>query len=248
MAGEQARIHIGTSGWSYRHWRGTFYAPGLRPADELAFYTRQFQTVEVNNSYYRLPQETTFATWRDTVPPGFVFAVKASRYITHMKKLRDTEQAVALLLERADVLGDRLGPILFQLPPRWHKNVERLGAFLQQLPTGYRYAFEFRDPSWFADDTYDLLREHGIGFCVYDLAGRITPLVTTSDVVYVRLHKPAGEGWRYDLGTLGMWADRMRAWRDAGHTIWCYFNNDPETAAPRNAHELIDLVQGGPEP
>ena len=242
MVGDEARIHVGTSGWSYRHWRGTFYAPGTRPADEFAFYARHFSTVEINASFYRLPETTTFAAWRDAAPPGFVFAVKASRYITHMKKLRDTEQAVALLLKRAEVLHDRLGPILFQLPPRWRKNTDRLRDFVVQLPRGYRYVFEFRDPSWFADDVYDLLRERDIGFCIYDLAGRATPLVTMSGLVYIRLHKPAGEGWRYDRATLATWADRMRAWRDAGHTVWCYFNNDPDTAAPRNAHELIDFL------
>ena len=251
MTDELARIHVGTSGWSYRHWRGTFYDPGTRHTDELAFYARQFSTVEINASFYRLPETTTFAAWRDAVAPGFVFAVKASRYITHMKKLRDTGQAVALLLERAAVLGDRLGPILFQLPPHWHRNVDRLRAFADQLPHDYRYAFEFRDPSWFDDAVYDVLRERGIGFCIYDLAGQVTPLVTTSDLVYVRLHKPAGAGWRYDLATLATWAERMRTWRDAGHTVWCYFNNDPDTAAPRNAHELIGLlgpaVADGPE-
>ena len=239
------KIHVGTSGWSYRHWRGTFYEPGTRPADELAAYAREFASVEVNRSYYRLPEGATFAAWRDTVPPGFTFAVKASRYITHMKKLRDTGDAVALLLERASALGDRLGPVLFQLPPRWRKNIDRLRTFVGHLPPDYRYAFEFRDPSWFDDDVYDLLRERGIGFCIYDLAGRVTPLVTTSDLVYVRLHKPAGEGWRYDLATLGVWAERMRGWSAAGQTVWCYFNNDPDTAAPRNAREMIGLLGPG---
>lgn len=242
MDHEPGHIHIGTSGWSYKHWRGTFYDPGVRPADELAAYTRHFTTVEVNRSYYRLPESTTFAAWRETVPAGFVFAVKASRYITHMKKLRDTEEAVALLLARASALGDRLGPILFQLPPRWRRNTDRLRTFVDTLPDGYRYAFEFRDPSWFAEDVYDALRERGIGFCVYDLAGRETPLVTTSDLVYVRLHKPAGESWRYDLATLNTWAGRIRAWSNAGKAVWCYFNNDPDTAAPANAHELIALL------
>jgi uncharacterized protein YecE (DUF72 family) len=235
-------IHIGTSGWSYRDWRDRFYPHGVPADHHLAFFASQFGTVEVNATFYRLPERSVFATWRATVPPGFVFAVKASRYITHMKKLRNPEDAIAQLFDRIEPLGDRLGPILFQLPPRWRRNIERLDAFLNRLPPGYRYVAEFRDPTWFDEAVYALLRAHGVGFCIYDMAGFVTPMVTTTDLVYVRFHKPAADRWRYRPDELTPWAERIRAWSNTGQTVYAYFNNDPGAAAPTNAHELIGLL------
>jgi uncharacterized protein YecE (DUF72 family) len=242
IAERRDRLHVGTSGWSYQSWRGTFYDAGEPPQNHLAIYARHFSTVEVNNTFYRLPSRETVESWRKTVPPGFIFVIKASRFITHMKRLRDPEQHIPMLFDRIEALGDRLGPILFQLPPRWHKNVERLDAFLQHLPKQHRYAFEFRDPTWFDREVYDLLSAHRVALCIYDLGGEHSPLETTTDLVYIRFHKPAGPNrWLYTRDELAIWANTIAAWLDAGHSVYCYFNNDPGAAAPRNAKELLEM-------
>lgn len=150
-------LHVGTSGWHYDHWRGPFYPPEVSSDGLLDHYARYFSTAEINNSFYQLPAAETLAQWRDAVPEGFVFAAKASRYLTHMKKLKDPEEPLQRLLGRLDALGEKLGPILLQLPPRWKANHERLEAFLKELPDGYSYAFEFRDESWFDEGVYELL-------------------------------------------------------------------------------------------
>ncbi|MBI4774439.1 MAG: DUF72 domain-containing protein [Deltaproteobacteria bacterium] len=172
-------IHIGTSGWHYHHWKGPFYPDYLSAEDMLPYYSGRFHTVEINNSFYRLPKKTTLERWKETVPPDFVFSLKASRYITHMKKLKDPSKGVPPLLEAAGVLGEKLGPVLFQLPPRWRMNPERLDPFLQFLSSDFRYAFEFRDPSWFADAVYETLAKHGAAFCIYHMEERLSPKEVT---------------------------------------------------------------------
>jgi len=236
-------FHIGTSGWHYDHWRGPFYPENLKPGDYLGFYRQQFHTVEINNSFYRLPSEKALTDWRKAVPPGFIFAVKGSRYITHMKKLTDPEQSLAPLLERIQLLGDRLGPILFQLPPRWQFNEERLASFLAALPRNYRYALEFRDPSWLNDKACRLLREHGAALCIYEFAGRISPREVTADFVYIRLHGPGGayQG-RYDRETLAEWARTISTWAGRGLPVFCYFDNDEAGFAAQNALELQEML------
>ena len=159
-------IHIGTSGWHYDHWSGPFYPEDLSKDEFLSYYSKVFHTVEINNSFYHLPSEETFTKWRDTVPDGFIFSVKASRYITHMKKLKDPQEPVTNFMKRVDVLEDKLGPILFQLPPRWKVNPERLINFLKALPAGFRYTFEFRDSSWFDQRVMDALTDQGAAFCI----------------------------------------------------------------------------------
>ena len=150
-------VRIGTSGWHYKHWRGPFYPDGLPAQEMLPWYVKQFDTVEINNSFYHLPTEHTFGAWRDSTPPAFCFAVKGSRYITHRKKLNDPHSALERFIPSAEVLGLKLGPLLFQLPPRWSCNVDRLTAFLEALPKTHRYAFEFRDPTWHVDAVYRVL-------------------------------------------------------------------------------------------
>jgi uncharacterized protein YecE (DUF72 family) len=169
------RIHVGTSGWHYDHWQGPFYPDDLPPVDWLSYYADRFDTVEINNTFYQLPARATLERWRATGPDGFCFAVKASRYITHMKKLKDPQEPLSRLYSRIEALGDALGPVLFQLPPRWRFDLERLEAFLQALAPDLRHVFEFRDPSWFDERTYDLLAAHDAGFCVYHLAGTQAP-------------------------------------------------------------------------
>lgn len=239
------RIHIGTSGWHYEHWKGPFYPEDIRNDSFLKYYADFFNTVEINNSFYRVPQEKTLRSWRDTVPEGFVFSVKGSRYITHMKKLKDAGEAVTSFLKKVDLLGERLGPILFQLPPRWNVNPERLGTFLGLLPEQYRYAFEFRDTSWFTQEVYDLLSEHRAAFCIYDLDGRQSPRIATTDLVYIRLHGPDGPyRGQYRSKQLAGWAAAVLSWAEEGKNVYCYFDNDEAGYAAMDARKLQDMTKG----
>jgi len=236
-------IRIGTSGWHYGHWVGPFYPPGLPSRGLLSFYSAEFDTVEVNNSFYRLPGIETLLAWTKGTPDSFTFVFKASRYITHMKKLRGAEDALTTMIDRAHFLGFKLGPILFQLPPRWRVDAERLGHFLRLIPKPIQVAVEFRDPSWFVDDVYDVLRQTGSGFCIYDLAGSTSPAVVTSDLVYIRLHGPDGP-YRglYDAAALSTWAERISTWHAEGKDIYCFFDNDEHGYAVQNARELKTLL------
>ncbi len=238
------RIHIGTSGWHYRHWSGPFYPPELDTKHFLPYYAQHFHTVEINNTFYQLPPGETFVQWREAVPDGFLFAVKANRYITHMKKLNDPQEPVDRFLAAARELQHKLGPILFQLPPNWRMNEERLRAFLEVLPKDYRYAFEFRDPSWFEDRIYDLLREYRAAFCIHDLAGQRSPEVITADIVFVRMHGATGryQGC-YTAEMLARQAKALSAWAVQGSQVYCYFNNDAQGYAPQNALQLRKMIE-----
>jgi uncharacterized protein YecE (DUF72 family) len=209
----------------------------------LAYYAARFSTVEINNSFYRLPSEQALRAWRDTTPPGFSFAVKGSRFITHRKKLRDPERSLAPFLDRIPLLGEKLGPILFQLPPRWHFDAARLAAFLTALPAKQRYALELRDRSWINASALDLLAAHGVAFCIYELDGYLSPQEVTTDFVYIRLHGPGGayQG-RYDDRTLTAWAGAISAWSRQGREVFCYFDNDEAGYAAHNALQLQDIL------
>lgn len=238
-----ADIRIGTSGWHYGHWLGSFYPRGTPARDMLACYARSFDTVEINNSFYRLPSRKALETWRARTPEGFVFAVKASRFITHMKKLKDPGQSCSRFFAVVAALGDRLGPILFQLPPAWRVDAGRLDDFLAALPTANRYAFEFRDETWFCEPVYRTLRRHGAALCVYHLEGRLSPMRHTAGFDYVRLHGPEGRyGGSYDDATLGRWAQTFRRWRRQGRDVYCYFDNDQKGYAPSDAARLRALL------
>jgi uncharacterized protein YecE (DUF72 family) len=241
MRGE---VHIGTSGWQYRHWCGPFYEERLSPARMLPFYLEHFDTVEVNNSFYRLPSKETFARWRQATPARFLFAVKASRFLTHMKKLKDPEQPVERLFSALEGLGPKLGAVLFQLPPGWGVNLERLEHFLSALPRGGRYALEFREPSWHQAPVYEILRRHNAAFCQFDLAGFQSPTEITADFAYVRLHGPGGayQG-SYNGAQLASWAKRIEGWRRRLRAVFLYFDNDQCGYAVRNALELKRLVR-----
>jgi uncharacterized protein YecE (DUF72 family) len=240
---KQQGVRVGTSGWHYAHWRGNFYPADLPANRWLAYYAEQFQTVEINNSFYQLPGEETFRQWHAQTPPGFVFAVKASRFITHMKKLSDPQASTAKFFERVALLGEKLGPILFQLPPRWRPNLERLETFLAALPSkvGHRYAFEFRDPAWLTPAVYEVLARHNAALCIYHFNGRSSPKELTADFTYLRLHGPGGpyQG-KYSPDELAEWARECLAWR--GRDIFCYFDNDMAGYAPQNARELIEAL------
>jgi uncharacterized protein YecE (DUF72 family) len=235
---------VGTSGYVYPHWRrGVFYPAGLRQREELAWYSARFRTVELNNPFYRLPPPESFDRWRDAVPDDFLFAVKASRYISHIRRLRDAAEPVALLVERARRLGDRLGPILFQLPPTYAADLGVLRGFLDGLPRGYRWVVEFRHPSWHAAEVYDTLADREVALCI-PVGGRVRPdLVTTAPFVYLRMHAGKGEGGGFTADQLRWWAGRLRALDRAGKERFVYFNNDAGGHAPRDARTLLDLLR-----
>jgi uncharacterized protein YecE (DUF72 family) len=238
-------LHIGTSGWHYPHWSGPFYPPDLPKKEYLRFYADRFESVEINNSFYRLPQKDTLLSWRETTGPGFVFAVKASRFITHMKKLKDPEKSFRPFFERIGKLGKKLGPVLFQLPPKWNCDPERLERFLDALPGSLRYAFEFRDASWFTPRIYELLSAHGAAFCIFELAGARSPVLVTGPFAYVRLHGP-GSAYQGAYGKAGLveWADAVSAWRKEGRDVFFYFDNDEAGYAASDALELKRMMEG----
>lgn len=230
--------HVGCSGWNYASWRGTVYPPGLAARRWLARYAEWFDTVEVNATFYRLVTEATTARWVVQTPPGFQFAVKASRYLTHVRRLRDIEAGVARFYGPLEPLvrAGRLGPVLWQLPPTFHRDEERLAAALDRLPAG-RHAVEFRHDSWFADDVYALLRERDVALVAADDPRRPSPLdVVTATWRYVRLHYGhRGRRGNYARSELAAWAARIAEWREES---FVYFNNDWEAFAPRNARVL----------
>lgn len=237
------RVHTGTSGWSYKHWKGPFYPEDLPDKHLFSYYSRFFRSVEINSSFYHLPLKKTFENWKDASPGDFIFAVKASRYITHIKKLKDAGQAVERFFERAVGLGGKTGPILFQLPPSLKMNLERLDSFFDELPKGYLHTFEFRNQSWFHPEVYSLLSDRGAAFCIYELGGRSSPIEVTADFVYVRLHGPGGpyQG-AYSESALALWRERFRKWNEEGRDVYCYFDNDEKGFAAQNAMELQRLL------
>jgi uncharacterized protein YecE (DUF72 family) len=239
-----ARIRIGTSGWHYKHWVGKFYPAKLPASRMLAYYYERFDTVEINNSFYMLPKIETLAAWRDATPKHFEFAIKASRFLTHNKKLKEPENALNNFLPRADALGKKLGPILFQLPPKWRINFDRLAEFLDALPQYHRYTFEFREPSWLTQPVYDLLRKHNAAFCIYELSGFHSPIEITADWAYVRLHGPGGKyQGSYSDQIMRAWADRIANWTDQLKSIYVYFDNDQDGFATFNALTLKKMVE-----
>jgi len=241
-----AALHIGTSGWHYRHWRGAFYPEKLPASRWLDYYAQQFHTVELNSTFYRLPTESGLDGWRESSPRNFLFAAKGSRFLTHMKKLKDPAPGVEKFFERVDRLGRKLGPVVFQLPPWWELNLERLEGFLDALPPRHRYAFELRNHTWHTEAVYRLLRRHNAAFCIFEIAGDRSPLEITANFTYVRLHGPGGayEG-SYPDATLRGWARRIRAWRQDLRAVYLYFDNDQAGYAAANALTLQRLVSDG---
>jgi len=233
-------IHVGASGWQYRDWRGRFYPARIPQTKWLEHYASIFATVELNNSFYRLPSEAGFEAWRDRTPDGFVFAVKASRYITHVRRLREPAEPVELLWSRARRLGSKLGPVLFQLPPKFGVDIERLRSLLGALPDGMRAAFEFRDDSWMVKRVYDLLEDSGAAFVLADRPGSRPPDIVTGGWSYLRFHQGTPSSPGYPRKTLRRWADRIAGLRVSDAFV--YFNNDQGGAAVRDAQTMIDLL------
>ena len=257
----RARVHVGCSGWQYKHWRGDFYPAELPQSRWFAHYAISFDTVEINNSFYRLPEGTTFAKWREQAPRHFVYAVKASRFLTHMKKLKDPYDPLVRFFDNARELGPHLGPVLYQLPPNFPINLERLETFLRTLPGGpegpplgeiveaglrtrLRHVIEFREPSWYDDRVYALLERHRVALCLHDMQGSATGKVAVGPFIYVRFH--FGErkyGGAYDDERLDAWGSWLSAQAAAGRDVFAYFNNDTGGHAPKDAIRLRQRIQ-----
>lgn len=231
-------VHVGTSGYSYPEWKGRFYPAKLPAKEMLGYYAARFGTVEINNTFYRAPTAELIASWAAQVPVNFRFVLKAPQTITHVKKLANTSDAVTSLFDSAAALGERLGPVLFQLPPHLKKDTSLLRGFLGQLPPGSRSAFEFRHASWFCDEVFAALREFGVGFCTADAGDDLeVPFVSTADWGYVRLRRAD-----YSDAALGEWSDRLRAqnWREA----YVFFKHEDAATGPRFAARLLELLAG----
>jgi len=237
---------VGCSGWQYRDWRGIVYPPRLPQREWLRHYATLFDTVEVNNSFYRLPSESTVAGWAAAVPPGFVFALKLGAFGTHRMKLRDAASWLPNHMTRVELLGAAAGPTLVQLPPRWRRNTERLDEFLAVAPRTTRWAVEVRDPTWLHDDVFEVLARHGAALCVHDLLAD-HPFVLTTDWTYVRFHGPDALTRKY-YGAYGhrrlrTWAARLAGLLDEGRDVYCYFNNDYEGHAVTDARWLRQAIE-----
>lgn len=241
---KRGEIRIGCSGWNYKHWRGLFYPEGLPQKRWFEYYAATFDTVEINNSFYRLPTAETFDKWREQAPDGFCYAVKANRFITQAKKLKDCAEPLERMMTPFRHLGDRLGPILYQLPPRFRANLERLDEFLGLVPKDVINVLEFREKSWLTEEVLALLGRHGASFCVHDMPGSATPRWVVGPIAYVRFHGGEGKYWgRYsDEGLLG-WTDWIMEQAQAGRSVWCYFNNDIEAHAIHDALTLRAMVK-----
>jgi uncharacterized protein YecE (DUF72 family) len=246
-----AEAYIGTSGWNYKHWAADeFYPKDLKPRDWLIFFARHFRTVEINNSFYRLPSEQAFQNWRMQVPHEFVFSVKASRYITHLKRLKDPADPLALFFSRATHLKDKLGPVLFQLPPGLKFDTQRIEVFLNTLrqhtsKSNVRCAIEVRDPTWLVEPFYEMLHAHGVALCLADWRDTHVTGPVTADFVYIRRHYGPGKGGNYPRNALDRDVAGIRGWLGQHLDVYMYFNNDAGGHAVRNAGYVQQALSGG---
>jgi uncharacterized protein YecE (DUF72 family) len=240
-----ARILIGTSGWHYDSWRGPFFPKGLPLKNQLRYYAGQFPTTELNGVFYRTPTPEAVKGWREQTDEDFVFAWKASKFITHWKRLSENSvNSLELLEDRLSLLGNKAGPILFQLPPQFEINPDRLASFLKLLSRKRRYSFEFRHPSWYAPKIMRLLSDANISLCISDHHDAPAPWRRTADFVYVRGHGPGGRyRGHYRNTTLVEWAKRIRSWKKQGCDVYVYFDNDQKSAAPADATKLRQLIE-----
>lgn len=238
---------IGTSGWSYAHWDGVLYPPGLPPRERLATYIRHYRTVEINSTFYRWPPPSAFASWRRRLPDGFLLATKAPRGLTHGARLYAPERWIERIVAGLHELRDRRGPLLVQLPPDQPRDLPRLAYFLARLPPWLRVTCEFRHLSWHDAETFALLEDHGASYCVMSGAGLPCILRATSQIVYVRLHGPDRQhlyAGSYPDNDLHWWAARLREWAAQGRTVYAYFNNDGGGNAVRDSFRLRALLGG----
>lgn len=239
-----ARVLIGTSGWHYSSRNGPFFPRGLSAKEHLCFYASQFSTTELNGVFYRTPTEEAVKRWREQTPDGFVFAWKASKFITHWKRLSDrSENSLELLENRVSLLGNKAGPILFQLPPQFECNEDRFCSFLKMLSPKRRYVSEFRHPSWYATRILRMLSDDNIALCISDHANAPSPWKRTADFVYIRGHGPGGRyKGHYKSATLAQWHQKITNWRKRGHDVFVYFDNDQKSAAPLDGQRLKSML------
>ncbi|AKT51001.1 DUF72 domain-containing protein [Arsenicicoccus sp. oral taxon 190] len=244
-------IRVGTSGWTYDHWKGTFYPAGLKAADRLGYYAERFGTVELNGSHYRWPADTTVERWRDALPDGFRMAVKASRYLTHYRKLRDPADWCERITHTLDLLGDKAGPLVVQLPADLHRDDARLSGFLGLLPERVLVAVEPQHESWLDDDVFALLDRHDAGFVVSVVAEREPVLRAVGRLAYLRFHNSDPQ-WRYggsfDDDDLAAWVPAVQDLAAEGRSVWCYFNNDNHGYAAFNAQTLQEMLRAAAPP
>ena len=239
-----SRIRVGCSGWVYKHWRGIFYPEDMPQRRWFEFYASEFDTVEINNSFYHLPKAQTFDKWRDSAPDGFRYAVKANRFITQAKKLKDPDEPLERFLVPTLRLKEHLGPILFQLPPNMSINLKRLENFLKKLPKQLISVFEFRNKSWYDEKVFAVLDEYGAGFVVHDMKGLASPHWASGRAAYVRFHGAGGKYWgRYSDQALVEWTDWCLEQARTGRSVWCFFNNDIHGHAIEDARALRSLVR-----
>lgn len=241
MSGIQGTLRIGTSGYQYDHWKGVFYPEDIPKNRWFDHYARHFDTVEINNTFYQLPQESTFDGWHEQAPAGFCYALKFSRYGSHLKRLKDPQGPIDKFIRRAERLKSFLGPILVQLPPHWNVNAERLAAFLEAAPKTYRWAVEFRDPSWLCEEIYAILQEHQAALCIHDMIDD-HPRRITADWTYLRFHGDHYTG-SYSYQFLSAQAQRIRESLAGGLDVFAYFNNDQHGYAVQNAADLKRYLQ-----
>ena len=230
------KIFVGTSGYSYKEWKGKFYPAKIPPKEMLRFYAGRLNTVEINNTFYRLPEAKTFEAWRRQAPKGFCYALKFSRYGSHIVRLKKPRDTIRRFLRRADRLGEFLGPILVQLPPNWKADPNRLAAFLKAAPKAHRWAVEFRNPGWLCDEVFAILKEHGCALCIHDMINN-HPRVVTAGWVYLRFHGDHYSGC-YSHQFLAARAAEIREYLADGLDVFAYFNNDAQGYAVQNATDL----------
>ena len=243
MSKAECDIRIGTSGWYYDHWRQRFYPADLPKSKWFEYYAQHFDTVEINNTFYHLPKEQTLQRWHDIAPKDFLYAVKANRYITHIKRLKDAAEPLERFFERVGLLKSRLGPILYQLPPSLQKDLDLLGSFIKLVPRRKTAVFEFRHQSWYCDDTYELLKKYGAGFCIHDMPGKESPRIVTGNIIYIRFHGTTGRySGSYPKSQLQDWAKWIREQSKKASGIYVYFNNDAHGHAIKNAKQLKEMI------
>jgi uncharacterized protein YecE (DUF72 family) len=242
MAGRNGQLRVGTSGYQYKHWKGSFYPKELPAREWFAYYTRYFDTVEINNTFYGLPSAETFSAWRKQAPPEFLYGLKFSRYGSHLKRLKDPRATIRNFLRPAARLGKFFGPILVQLPPNWRVDVDRLAAFLRAAPGSVRWAVEFRDASWLCEEIFTLLQNHNAALCIHDMIND-HPRRVTADWIYLRFH---GEhyGGSYTPAALAAYAEWVKQQLAEGKDVFAYFNNDAHGYAVTNAADLRFYVTG----
>ncbi len=243
MSKADCDIRIGTSGWYYDHWKELLYPAGLPKSKWFEHYAQHFDTVEINNTFYHLPKAESVKRWYKIAPKDFLYAVKANRYITHIRKLKDASEPLQRFFEIVGILKSRLGPVLYQLPPSLHQNLDLLTSFIKLLPKKRNAVFEFRHKSWYSEDTYKLLRKFKVGFCIHDMPGKESPRIVTSDTIYIRFHGTTGRySGNYSKSVLQSWTKWLKKQSKQARGIYIYFNNDAHAHAIKNAKQLKQLL------